>query len=78
MTTGSRQRLAELEAKFPPGTLETAIDHRGVKGCGAKGQRGVTVVYRPTGEEVTVADRATQVENKIAALEALLEQVGPI
>jgi hypothetical protein len=75
-STGTRQRLAALEARFAPGEVETIIDRSGVSGCGAGGRRAVTIRHRPTGREVTVAVHATQVENKLAALETLLEQLG--
>lgn len=71
-----RDRLASLEGHFAPGEIETFIDQSGISTCGTGGRRGVTVRHRPTGEEVTVDGRGTQVQNKIAALEALIERLG--
>jgi len=71
-----RARLAALEARFAPGELETLIDRSGISTCGTGGRRGVTVRHRPTGCEVTVDDRGTQVQNKIAALEVLVAELA--
>jgi hypothetical protein len=71
-----RERLAELEARFAPRDIEMIIDQSGISACGTGGRRGVTLRHRPTGREVTIDGRGTQVQNKIAALEALLEQLG--
>lgn len=70
-----RQRLAALEARFERGEIETILDQRGIAACGTGGRRRVTVRHRPTGREITIDGRGTQVQNKIAALEALLEQL---
>lgn len=75
MTASDRDRLAALEARFAPGEVETLIDQSGVSTCGTGGRRGVTIRHRPTGREVTVDGRGSQVQNKIAALEELLEQL---
>jgi protein subunit release factor A len=78
VTTASedRARLAALEARFEPGEVETVIDQRGISACGTGGQRGVTIRHRPSGREITVDDQGSQVRNKIAALEALVEQLA--
>ena len=70
-----RARLAALEARFEPGEVETVIDQSGVSTCGTGGARQVTVRHRPSGRQVTIDGCGSQVQNKIAALEALLEQL---
>lgn len=71
----NRDRLAALEARFEPGELETIIDRSGISACGTGGRPSVTIRHRPTGREVTGDGHGSQVRNKIAALEALLEQL---
>lgn len=73
--TQDRKRLAALEGRFAPGEIETVIDERGISACGTGGRRRVTLRHLPTGREISIAGRGTQVQNKIAALEALLEQL---